>query len=53
MRRGGDRPPLLALAAGLVAALFFVLPLAGLLWRAPWRSVMSDLGAPGLGIPEV
>ena len=46
MRRGGDRPPLLALAAGLVAALFFVLPLAGLLWRAPWRSVMSDLGAP-------
>jgi molybdate transport system permease protein len=29
-----------------VAALFFILPLAGLLWRAPWRSVASDLGAP-------
>jgi molybdate transport system permease protein len=29
-----------------VAALFFVLPLAGLLWRAPWGSVVSDLGAP-------
>jgi len=29
-----------------VAALFFLLPLAGLLWRAPWRSVGSDLGAP-------
>ncbi|MEW6475883.1 MAG: ABC transporter permease [Actinomycetota bacterium] len=26
--------------------MFFVLPLAGLLWRAPWRSVASDLGAP-------
>jgi len=46
MRRGRERPPLLALSAGLVAALFFVLPLAGLLWRAPWRSVVSDLGAP-------
>jgi molybdate transport system permease protein len=41
-----ERPPLLALAAGSVAALFFVLPLVGLLWRAPWRSVPSDLGSP-------
>ncbi len=41
-----ERPPVLAVAAGSVAALFFVLPLAGLLWRAPWRSVVSDLGAP-------
>jgi molybdate transport system permease protein len=41
-----QRPPLLALSAGTVAALFFVLPLAGLLWRAPWRSVGSDLGSP-------
>lgn len=41
-----ERPPLLAVAAGSVAAMFFVLPLAGLLWRAPWRSVASDLAAP-------
>ena len=45
-RRRRERPPLLALAAGSLAALFFVLPLAGLLWRAPWRSVPSDLGSP-------
>jgi molybdate transport system permease protein len=45
-RDGRQRLPLLALAAGLVAALFFLLPLAGLVWRAPWRSVGSDLGAP-------
>jgi molybdate transport system permease protein len=41
-----ERPPVLALAAGSVAALFFLLPLASLLWRAPWRSVGSDLGSP-------
>jgi molybdate transport system permease protein len=46
MTRRRERPPFLALAAGSVAALFFLLPLAGLLWRAPWRSVGSDLGAP-------
>jgi molybdate transport system permease protein len=46
MTRRRERPPLLALAAASVAALFFLLPLAGLLWRAPWRSVGSDLAAP-------
>ncbi len=46
MTRWRQRPPLLAVAAGTMAALFFVLPLAGLLWRAPWRSVASDLGHP-------
>jgi len=46
MSRRRERPPFLAISAGAVAALFFVLPLAGLLWRAPWRSVPSDLGAP-------
>jgi len=46
MTRRRERPPYVALAAGSVAALFFVLPLAGLLWRAPWGSVVSDLGAP-------
>jgi molybdate transport system permease protein len=29
-----------------MAALFFLLPLAGLLWRASWSSFGSDLGAP-------
>ena len=46
MRKGRERPPLLALSLGMLAALFFVLPLAGLLWRAPWRAVPSDLGSP-------
>ncbi len=46
MIRRRERPPFVALGAGSVAALFFVLPLAGLLWRAPWSSVVSDLGAP-------
>ncbi len=46
MMRRRERPPLLALSLGLVAALFFVLPLAGLLWRAPWSHVPEDLGAP-------
>ena len=46
MTRRRERLPLLALAAGSVAALFFVLPLAGLLWRAPWSSFVSDLAAP-------
>lgn len=41
-----ERPPLLALAAGSLAALFFVLPLVGLLWHAPWRSALADLGEP-------
>ena len=45
MSRGRERPPLLALSAGTAAALFFLLPLAGLLWRAPWRSVAADLGS--------
>ena len=41
-----ERPPLLAVAAAAVAAGFFVLPLAGLLYRAPWSRIGSDLGAP-------
>ena len=35
------RPPILALAVGGVAAAFFLLPLAGLAWRAPWSSFWS------------
>jgi molybdate transport system permease protein len=46
VKRRRERPPFLAIGAGSVAALFFVLPLVGLLWRAPWRSVVSDLGSP-------
>jgi molybdate transport system permease protein len=34
------------MAAGSVAALFFVLPLAGLLWHAPWSAALADLGKP-------
>jgi len=41
-----ERPPLLAVAATAVAAAFFILPLAGLLYRAPWSRIGSDLGAP-------
>ena len=31
-----------------MAALFFVLPLAGLLWHAPWSSALADLGEPDM-----
>ena len=43
MRR---RPPVLVLAVAAVAAGFFLLPLAGLAWRAPWRGLWSDLSGP-------
>lgn len=35
-----ERPSAVVVAAAMVAALFFVAPLVGLLWRTPW----SDLG---------
>jgi molybdate transport system permease protein len=38
-----QRPPAWAVGLAVVAALFFVLPLAGLVWRAPWATVWSDL----------
>jgi molybdate transport system permease protein len=41
-RAAGNLPPLTAVVLGLVGlVVFFALPLAGLLWRAPW----SDVGA--------
>jgi molybdate transport system permease protein len=43
--RGMGVPPAAAVVAG-VGALFFVLPLAGLVWRAPWSSLAAELGAP-------
>ena len=36
--------PIGAVALASVAALFFVLPLAGLVWKAPWASLGKELG---------
>ena len=44
-RRQGDRPPRIVLALAAVAVVFFALPLAGLLWRAPWSRVGRVLSA--------
>ncbi len=38
-----DRAPLLPVAAAALGALLFALPLAGLLWRAPWSSAWAEL----------
>ncbi len=44
-REAGNGPPASAVVVGCIGlAVFFVLPLAGLLWRAPWRDVGSVLG---------
>jgi molybdate transport system permease protein len=41
----GGRTPILAIVVGVLGlGIFFVLPLAGLLWRAPWHDVGSVLG---------
>jgi molybdate transport system permease protein len=41
----GNRPPVLAVVIGVVGiVVFFVLPLAGLLWRTPWRQIGPVLG---------
>jgi molybdate transport system permease protein len=41
----GNQPPFLAVVVGGIGlALFFVLPLVGLLWRAPWHEVGTVLG---------
>jgi len=40
-----DRPPAVAIAAAVVGGLFFALPLAGLVWRAPWSSVAAELAS--------
>jgi molybdate transport system permease protein len=36
----------LALVVAGIGAAFFVLPLAGLAWRAPWRHLVEDLTSP-------
>ena len=42
------RPPLAALILGAVGLLFLALPLAGLVWRAPWSAVLEELGDPAV-----
>ncbi|MDQ3944534.1 MAG: ABC transporter permease [Actinomycetota bacterium] len=44
--RRRSRPPLVAVGLAAVAVLFFLVPLAGLLWRAAWGSLAGDLAAP-------
>ena len=41
------RPPVLVVAAATVAVGFLVLPIAGLISRAPWADVWGDLTGPG------
>lgn len=44
-RSTGARPPAVLVALGVAGALLFALPLAGLLWRTPWRRLGSLLGS--------
>jgi molybdate transport system permease protein len=46
VRRRGRGAPLVAVLLALVAVAFFVLPLIGLLQRAPWGSFWDDVTAP-------
>jgi len=41
-----ERPPALLAALALVGVAFFILPLAGLLARAPWQSALGELTTP-------
>ncbi len=36
--------PAAAVAVALLGALFFLIPLAGLVWRAPWSGLLDELG---------
>jgi molybdate transport system permease protein len=47
--RRGERPPLVAAGLATLAALFLVLPLAGLLWRVSWSRLGPDLASPEVG----
>ena len=40
-----DRPPFVPVAIAVVGALLFAVPLAGLLWRAPWSSAWDELSS--------
>ena len=41
-----ERPPVLFVALAAVGVAFFVLPLVGLLYRAPWGTALGDLTSP-------
>ena len=41
-----ERPPILIAALAIVAVAFFILPLVGLLSRAPWQTAFGDLTTP-------
>lgn len=41
-----ERPPILIAALAIVAVAFFILPLVGLLSRAPWQTALGDLTTP-------
>jgi molybdate transport system permease protein len=43
--RSEPRPPAIAIGIAGVAAAFFVLPLLGLLWRAPWSQAWTELSS--------
>jgi molybdate transport system permease protein len=40
-----DRPPALPVLVAIVGALLFAVPLAGLVWRAPWSSAWGELSS--------
>lgn len=42
--RVAGRPPVVIVVLASVAALFFLLPFAGLLWRVPWSNLFEVLG---------
>jgi len=46
MTRRRERPPLLPVVIAAIAVAAFALPLAGLLWRAPWSSAWDELSSP-------
>jgi molybdate transport system permease protein len=41
-----DRTPIAPVVAATVAVLLFAVPLAGLVWRAPWSSAWDELHSP-------
>jgi molybdate transport system permease protein len=41
-----ERPPVVFAVLAIVGVAFFVLPLVGLLYRAPWGSALADLTTP-------
>jgi molybdate transport system permease protein len=47
-RRAGGRAPVVLLVPALIGLLFLTLPLAGLLARAPWRTLPQRLTQPGV-----